>query len=97
MWTFVKISSFVFTISVTKGQVHESVMHIQDKGSVLTWDFDVLHHDIIFTVYRLPKVLQTTATTGNQVNNVNSATHLNVKNSMSIATATTTTGTAQPG
>jgi len=60
-------------ISVSKGQVHESVIHVQDKGSVLTWDFDVLHHDIVFTVFRLNAQLKV------QASHAISATNLTVK------------------
>ena len=38
---------------MSKGQVHEGVIRITDKGSVITWDFDVMRHDVVFTVYRL--------------------------------------------
>ena len=77
-------------ISVSRGQVHESVIHIQDKGSVLTWDFDVMHHDIVFSVFRLASTIKvpTTATT-----------QLAVKNSTTGTTSTTapTVGTTQTG
>ena len=39
--------------AVGKGQVHEGIIHNSDKGSVITWDFDVMRHDVVFTVYRL--------------------------------------------
>merc|ERR1711953_390209 len=29
-----------------------------DKGSVVTWDFDVMRHDVVFTVYRLKQSLK---------------------------------------
>ena len=44
--------------SVTKGQVHEGIIRITDKGSVVTWDFDVMRHDVVFTVYRLKHPLK---------------------------------------
>ncbi len=28
-------------------------MKISDRGCVITWDFDVMRHDVVFTVYRL--------------------------------------------
>ena len=43
---------------VSKGQVHEGVIRITDKGSVVTWDFDVMRHDVVFTVYRLKQSLK---------------------------------------
>ena len=47
--------SFYHSTSLSKGQVHEGLIHIGDKGSVITWDFDVLRNDVVFTVYRLNK------------------------------------------
>ena len=44
--------------TVSKGQVHEGVIRITDKGSVITWDFDVMRHDVVFTVYRLKQSLK---------------------------------------
>ena len=44
---------------MTKGQVHEGIIRITDKGSVITWDFDVMRHDVVFTVYRLKHPLKT--------------------------------------
>ncbi|CAK1580667.1 unnamed protein product [Parnassius mnemosyne] len=38
------------SVSLAKGQVHEVVVSNRDPQSVLTWDFDVLRHDIAFTV-----------------------------------------------
>ena len=43
---------------MTKGQVHEGIIRITDKGSVVTWDFDVMRHDVVFTVYRLKHPLK---------------------------------------
>ncbi|XP_075977653.1 real-time isoform X3 [Anticarsia gemmatalis] len=40
------------SVSLGKGQVHEVIVVNRDPQSVLTWDFDVLRHDIAFTVYR---------------------------------------------
>ncbi|XP_045490772.1 protein real-time [Pieris rapae] len=40
------------SVSLAKGQVHEVVVVNRDPQSVLTWDFDVLRHDISFTVFR---------------------------------------------
>ncbi|XP_052753438.1 protein real-time isoform X2 [Galleria mellonella] len=39
-------------VSLGKGQLHEVIVVNRDPQSVLTWDFDVLRHDIAFTVYR---------------------------------------------
>jgi len=44
--------------SLSKGQVHEGIIRIIDKGSVITWDFDVMRHDVVFTVYRLKQSLK---------------------------------------
>lgn len=43
---------YVILFLVTKGQVHEGIIQISTKGSVITWDFDVLRHDVVFTVFR---------------------------------------------
>ncbi|CAK1551372.1 unnamed protein product [Leptosia nina] len=40
------------SVSLAKGQVHEVIVVNRDPQSVLTWDFDVLRHDISFTVFR---------------------------------------------
>ncbi|CAF4931719.1 unnamed protein product [Pieris macdunnoughi] len=40
------------SVSLAKGQVHEMIVVNRDPQSVLTWDFDVLRHDISFTVFR---------------------------------------------
>ncbi|XP_073956386.1 real-time [Choristoneura fumiferana] len=42
------------SVSLSKGQVHEVIVANSDPGSVLTWDFDVLRHDVGFTVFRSP-------------------------------------------
>lgn len=39
-------------------QVHEVVVHNRDPHSVLTWDFDVLRHEVYFSVFRSTKELQ---------------------------------------
>ncbi|XP_053994311.1 protein real-time [Hylaeus anthracinus] len=38
------------SITLSRGQIHRVVIHSNDPGSVLTWDFDVMRHNIIFTV-----------------------------------------------
>ena len=43
---------------MSKGQVHEGIIRVTDKGSVITWDFDVMRHDVVFTVYRLKHPLR---------------------------------------
>lgn len=55
------------SVSLGKGQVHEVVVLNKDPQSVLTWDFDVLRHDIAFTVFRSEHELH------NPVDEVNSA------------------------
>ncbi|CAG0891982.1 unnamed protein product [Darwinula stevensoni] len=37
-------------VSLTKGQVHEVVIHNEDVGSVICWDFDVMKQDVQFSV-----------------------------------------------
>ena len=73
---------------MSRGQVHESVVHIQDKGSVLTWDFDVMHHDIVFSVYRLAPTIKVPSTT---------TTQLTVKNSTAATVAVSAPGTTPTG
>ncbi|XP_034832335.1 protein real-time [Maniola hyperantus] len=45
------------SVSLGKAQVHEVIVPNRDPQSVLTWDFDVLRHDIAFTVYRSDRQL----------------------------------------
>jgi len=45
-------NSCYHSISLNKGQIHEVLIQNQDKGSVITWDFDVMRHDVIFSVFR---------------------------------------------
>ncbi|XP_046605999.1 protein real-time [Neodiprion virginianus] len=40
------------SISLSRGQVHNVVIHCNDPGAVLTWDFDVMRHNVTFTVLR---------------------------------------------
>jgi len=40
------------SISLNRGQVHEVVIENTDRGSVITWDFDVMKHDVMFCVFR---------------------------------------------
>jgi len=39
--------------SLSRGQVHEGLIRVLEKGTVITWDFDVIRHDVVFTVFRL--------------------------------------------
>ncbi|CAB3374888.1 Hypothetical predicted protein [Cloeon dipterum] len=45
-----KEDSIYHCVSLTKGQVHEVILLSEDAGSVITWDFDVMKHDISFRV-----------------------------------------------
>jgi len=40
------------SISLNKAQVHEVLVQNTDRGSVITWDFDVMRHDVMFCVFR---------------------------------------------
>lgn len=40
------------SISLNRGQVHEVLVENSDRGSVITWDFDVMKHDVMFCVFR---------------------------------------------
>ncbi|KAG8192935.1 hypothetical protein JTE90_028059 [Oedothorax gibbosus] len=44
--------SMYHVISLVKGQFHEVVLSITDKGSVICWDFDVMKDDISFCVFQ---------------------------------------------
>ena len=37
--------------------MHEVLIQNNDKGSVITWDFDVMKHDLVFTVFRSKEIL----------------------------------------
>ncbi|QQP35204.1 Uncharacterized protein FKW44_023363 [Caligus rogercresseyi] len=39
--------------SLSRGQVHEGTVRIAERGSVITWDFDVMKQDVVFSVFRL--------------------------------------------
>jgi len=49
-----KEDSIYQCVTLTKGQVHEVVVNSEEAGSVITWDFDVLKHDISFRVIYTP-------------------------------------------
>ncbi|XP_076239595.1 real-time [Calliopsis andreniformis] len=38
------------SISLSRGQIHRVIIHSNDPGAVLTWDFDVMRHNAMFTV-----------------------------------------------
>ncbi|EGI69980.1 Protein real-time [Acromyrmex echinatior] len=42
--------SLYHSISLSRGQTHHVFIESDDPGAVLTWDFDVMRHNIIFTV-----------------------------------------------
>nr|CAD7199101.1 unnamed protein product [Timema douglasi] len=44
--------SIYHSISLGRGQVHEALILNDDPGSVITWDFDVMRQDVVFTVLR---------------------------------------------
>ena len=58
MTSFLNGPNFSPLLSVSKGQVHEGLIHITNRGSVITWDFDVMRHDVVFTVFRLKSPLK---------------------------------------
>ncbi|GFS29543.1 SEC14-like protein 1 [Nephila pilipes] len=49
--------SMYHVISLLKGQFHEVVLSITDKGSVICWDFDVMKDDVSFCVFRTQQPL----------------------------------------
>lgn len=38
------------SVSLNRGQIHRVMIHSNDPGAVLTWDFDVMRHNVTFTV-----------------------------------------------
>nr|CAD7445480.1 unnamed protein product [Timema bartmani] len=44
--------SIYHSVSLGRGQVHEALISNDDPGSVITWDFDVMRQDVVFTVLR---------------------------------------------
>ncbi|KAK8401215.1 hypothetical protein O3P69_002767 [Scylla paramamosain] len=40
------------SVSLGRGQVHEMVLLIEEAGSVICWDFDVMKNDVSFSVLR---------------------------------------------
>lgn len=46
------------SLSLNKGQVHEVLVENTDKGSVITWDFDVMKHDVMFCVFRTAEAVR---------------------------------------
>ncbi|TGZ49144.1 protein real-time isoform X2 [Temnothorax longispinosus] len=42
--------SLYHSISLSRGQTHHVFIESDDPGAVLTWDFDVMRHNVIFTV-----------------------------------------------
>ncbi|KAL0272928.1 UNVERIFIED_CONTAM: hypothetical protein PYX00_005734 [Menopon gallinae] len=45
-----KEDSLYHSISLGKGQIHEVVIHIDEPHTVITWDFDVMLQDVVFSV-----------------------------------------------
>ena len=43
-------------------QVHEVLIQNTDKGSVITWDFDVMRHDVMFCVFRTKEAFRFSTT-----------------------------------
>lgn len=46
-------------------QVHEVLVTNDDPGSVITWDFDVMKQDVMFTVYRTRAPVPAQSPSGN--------------------------------
>lgn len=42
--------SLYHSISLSRGQIHRVMIHSNDPGAVLTWDFDIMRHNVTFTV-----------------------------------------------
>jgi hypothetical protein len=65
-----KEDSIYHCVTLTKGQVHEVILTSEEAGSVITWDFDVLKHDVSFRVVYTPESLDKDAVSpgNNQIN-----------------------------
>lgn len=37
-------------VNLSRGQIHRVMIHSNDPGAILTWDFDVMRHNIMFTL-----------------------------------------------
>ncbi|XP_046386580.1 SEC14-like protein 5 isoform X2 [Ischnura elegans] len=44
------------SVQLSDGEAHEIVVMSEESGTVLTWDFDVMHRDIVFSVKRHKKL-----------------------------------------
>lgn len=42
--------SLYHSVSLSRGQIHRVMIHSNDPGAVLTWDFDIMRHNVTFTV-----------------------------------------------
>jgi hypothetical protein len=40
------------SVSIARGQVCELLVNIDDVGSVICWDFDVMKQAVVFSVFR---------------------------------------------
>ncbi|KAL0102728.1 hypothetical protein PUN28_018200 [Cardiocondyla obscurior] len=47
--------SLYHSISLSRGQTHHVFIESNDPGAVLTWDFDVMRHNVKFTVLHKPR------------------------------------------
>ncbi|XP_043504385.1 protein real-time [Polistes fuscatus] len=56
--------SLYHSISLSRGQSHQVTIQCDDPGAVLTWDFDVMRHNVIFTVLHKPKDYNIDPSTG---------------------------------
>ncbi|XP_064478235.1 SEC14-like protein 1 [Ornithodoros turicata] len=54
------------SVSITRGQVHEVVIEIEDQGSVICWDFDIMKEDVAFTVFHTTRELPPRAEVGDR-------------------------------
>ena len=49
---FILLFLNIINYSLIYLQAHEVLIQNTDKGSVITWDFDVMRHDVVFSVFR---------------------------------------------
>ena len=44
---FLEESSSYHSVSLRRYEVHEGIIHVAEKGSVICWDFDVLRYAVV--------------------------------------------------
>ncbi|CAG0891657.1 unnamed protein product [Cyprideis torosa] len=45
------------SVTLARGQVHEVLLQIEEKGAVICWDFDIIKEDVAFTILRTSEAI----------------------------------------